>query len=124
MLNLSKPFDEWAPLEVVEQNFYQLKLDNDLLVQAMEQLQAAGAGMVEVQHALTVENDIDPSSSALALASIDISLRDAYRRLAMMLSAHKERITALASYLALYDVTLASSMKELLASQPTEEESQ
>jgi hypothetical protein len=115
MIDLSKPLIDREPLELIEHTFYSLRLENDIIVQAMEKLQAAGAGLVELQEVAATE--ISPVSLDLTATSISRSLLEAYRQLEIILESHKGRITAFRSYLELYGIDVAGSMKELLSNQ-------
>jgi hypothetical protein len=114
MIDLNKDTQEWMPIEVVEHNLYSMKLDNDLVVQTMEQLQATGASLEALVEAEKLQG---ATAAQFTIAGARLSLSHAYRNLAMMLSTYKERIRALESYLTLWDVETASSMRELMSKQ-------
>ena len=119
MIDLNKPMIERDSLELIELEYYLLRTENDSIVKAMEQLQAAGAGCVELQEVRASESPDEGTVEGVHLtaASISSSVMSAYRELEAILNTHRDRIKAFRSYLELNDVEVAESMKELLEAQ-------
>jgi hypothetical protein len=116
VIDLRKPTAQREPLELIEHTFYSTRLEHDAIVRAMELLQAAGAKLVEM-------DDVEASESPDEQTVIDAKnisseagamMLSAYRELSMLQALYKERIGVYASYLALHDVEVAGTMKELM----------
>jgi hypothetical protein len=112
MILLNKPLSEREPLEVLELNFYRLRLQDDNLVRTIEKIQAAAVSIVSE---LEATGATGPGSLHLTAASN--SLLQAHKLLAQEHGENEATLNGLASFLKMNDVELFESMEELTLAQ-------
>lgn len=113
MIEIDKPLDKREPLEVLELNFYRLRLHDDNLVRALEKLQAAAVAIVAQQE--FEARQLRPDSIHLQAASK--SLMHAYQFLAQERVENETTLKGLASYLEMNDIEVFDSMQDLILAQ-------
>lgn len=102
MIKLDLPLDSRDPIELLELLFYQLRMERDSLVRAIEKTQAAAVSL---------------GPGSLNLVNAGLSLLEAHSGLGSMFTNLTKTLNGLGSYLKLHEVELFESMKELLEAQ-------